>query len=695
MLLAGGALAVLASPASAQSALAQSTDASPETKAGEVASTIVVIGRKIDGYVAKDALTGTKNAALLEDLPLSVQVISDELLEDRGVVRIGDALDTVSGAQRISGYAGGPNFGLILRGFDTNNINLRNGYRDAGFLSLRDVANVHRFEILKGPASVLYGTLSPGGVTNTITKKAANDTFLDANFYAGSHDFYRGEIDGNAALSDDFQMRVNVAFEDNDSHRDLVHNQSIFVSPTATWQITDRLRWIGEMEYKKSDFTWDLGLPLSPISLEVPVNRFLGEEDGVNHVNSLFLSSSLSFQLTDNWDLRQNIALSRTDGEYNIRTFTGIRDDGRTVERQAYYDDENSRTFVVQHEAAGNFEVLGLENDVVFGYEYYEAETDFIFEVQDFSDIDLFEPVYGYEAGSLFQFPLFGNKPSSRAHGVYLQNLISIGTQIKLLVGGRFDTVRSKNQDLLAGIEVLDKSDSAFSPQVGLVYQPDDKTSLYGNFSTSFSPVTFGRFRDGDPKPERGKQFEIGIKRTFLDDRMSATLAAFSITKQNVATSDPSDPLFSIQTGEQKSRGVELDVNATVFEGLSLTAAGAYTDAFVSEDTNIPAGSQLVGVPKWSGNIFARYSVQGGPLRGLRLGGGVFYSGERSAALPNPDWNLPSYTRVDALVGYAFGNWDIQLNLNNLTDDKIYFMNGRVIAPQAGRTFLLRLGAGF
>ena len=339
--------------------------------------------------------------------------------------------------------------------------------------------------------------------------------------------------------------------------------------------------------------------------------------------------------------------------------------------------------------------MLGLENNVVFGYEYYEAETDFIFELQDFGDIDLFEPVYGYEAGSLFQFPLFGNKPSSRAHGVYLQNLISIGTQIKLLVGGRFDTVRSKNQDLLAGIEVLDKSDSAFSPQVGLVYQPDDKTSLYGNFSTSFSPVTFGRFRGGDPKPERGKQFEIGIKRTFLDDRMSVTLAAYSITKQNVATSDPSDPLFSIQTGEQKSRGVELDVNATVFEGLSLTAAGAYTDAFVSEDTNIPAGSQLVGVPKWSGNIFARYSVQGGPLRGLRLGGGVFYSGERSAALPNPDWNLPSYTRVDALVGYAFGNWDIQLNLNNLTDDKIYFMNGRVIAPQAGRTFLLRLGAGF
>ena len=225
-----------------------------------VLETVVVTGRAIDHYSATDALTGTKTNALLRDLPVTVSVVPHQLVEDRAMLRLGEALDNVAGAQRKQGYGGVENFGAFLRGFDSSFLTLRNGIRDHGFYTLRDVANVERFEVLKGPSSVLYGAVYPGGITNTITKKPVAEPMAEVRLTAGSEDRYRAEADLGGPVSDAIFYRLNVAYEDLRSFRDEVGSDGYFLAPVLTWVASDRTSLTVEVEHKSSEYTWDLGL---------------------------------------------------------------------------------------------------------------------------------------------------------------------------------------------------------------------------------------------------------------------------------------------------------------------------------------------------------------------------------------------------------------------------------------------------
>ncbi|MEA5569420.1 TonB-dependent receptor, partial [Anabaena sp. UHCC 0399] len=220
---------------------------------------------------------------------------------------------------------------------------------------------------------------------------------------------------------------------------------------------------------------------------------------------------------------------------------------------------------------------------------------------------------------------------------VYFQNLLEITPQIKLLAGGRFDTVDSVYRDIPTGTIYDETSDSKFSPRLGLVYQPTDSTSIYTSWTNSFNPQIFGKDRNNEPsKPETAEQFEVGIKQEFLNKRLSATLAYFDITKKNVLTTDPEDDNFSIQTGEQKSRGVELDVVGEILPGWKIIGTYTYTDSYISQDNDSSlVNNRLVGVPYNSASLWTTYELQQGNLQGLGLGLGVVYIGEREASLPN------------------------------------------------------------
>lgn len=226
----GCLLAALAlQPVFSGSALAQGTSSETD-EAERVEDTIIVTGRAIENYRAVDALTGTKTNALLQDIPLTVSVVPAQLIEDRSITYLGEALDTVSGAQRKQGYGGVQNFGAFLRGFDASFLTLRNGVRDFGFYTLRDSANVKRFEVLKGPGSVLYGAVTPGGITNTITKKPTQESLARVSALIGSDDYYRGEVDLGGPLSNTVGYRLNASIEQADSFRDEVENESYFIA---------------------------------------------------------------------------------------------------------------------------------------------------------------------------------------------------------------------------------------------------------------------------------------------------------------------------------------------------------------------------------------------------------------------------------------------------------------------------------
>ena len=198
----------------------------------------------------------------------------------------------------------------------------------------------------------------------------------------------------------------------------------------------------------------------------------------------------------------------------------------------------------------------------------------------------------------------------------------------------------------------------------------------------------------GGPRPETGKQVEIGLKQDLLDRALNLNVALYELTRQNVRTRDPDNAGFSLQTGEQRSRGVEIDLVGRITPDWNITAAYTYTDAEVTRDNTLPVGDGLPGVPRHAASLFTAYEVPAGALRGLSVGGGVFYRDAFEASLPN-DLRLPATTRVDLLLAYAFDRYRVQLNLQNVTDERLYVADGYTLIPQAGRTAFLTFTARF
>ena len=663
--------------------------------AATVLETVVVTGRAIDHYSATDALTGTKTNALLRDLPVTVSVVPHQLVEDRAMLRLGEALDNVAGAQRKQGYGGVENFGAFLRGFDSSFLTLRNGIRDFGFYTLRDVANVERFEVLKGPSSVLYGAVYPGGITNTITKKPVAERMGEFRLTTGSEDRYRAEADLGGPISDSVFYRLNVAYEDLQSFRDQVGSDGYFLAPVLTWVASDRTSLTVEIEHKSSEYTWDLGLPRHPVSLTLPIERFLGEPDGINDVDSTYVSTRLEHELNEQWTFRQVLGHARTNGDYRLRSAWRVDDDDRTAIRVAYDTWERSKTAVAQHELVGNFGGPGASHTFVGGVEYYETEQAYNFPFAGLAPIDLFEPVYGAQPQP-FGFVLFADQNNSKALGVYAQDLISIGERWKVLTGLRYDRVENSTMNLLNGQVTQRDPDRALSPQVGVVFQPDEATSIHLSYGESFRSITSGRTADGsDLEPETGQQIEIGVRREWLDGLLASSFAVYDIKRQNVATPDPLMPTFRVQTAEQSSRGFEIELSGSPATGWDLITSVAYIDGEVSRDNRFDVGSRLPGAPRNSASVWGKYTIQAGGLAGLELAAGAYYVGERAVALPNLPWDLPSYTRVDAMAARSFGDWRVQLNLKNLADRRIYDLTSTSIMPQEPRSLLLRLSRLF
>jgi iron complex outermembrane receptor protein len=232
-----------------------------------------------------------------------------------------------------------------------------------------------------------------------------------------------------------------------------------------------------------------------------------------------------------------------------------------------------------------------------------------------------------------------------------------------ILVGSlRYDSVDFRNLG-----EDTDRYDQAWSPRIGLIYKPARTISLYANYSQSFRP-NLGQTASGDPiAAEKGEGFEVGIKTEFLQGKMFATLAYFDITKQNVATTDPNNPFFSVGTGEQRSQGVELDIAGEILPGWNIIVNYAYTDARTTEDNDIPVGNRLFNVPYHSAGLWTTYEIQQGGLQGLGFGLGMNYVGNRAGDLANT-FEVDDYFLTSLALFYKRENWRLGLNINNLFD---------------------------
>ncbi|MBE7384255.1 MAG: TonB-dependent siderophore receptor [Leptolyngbya sp. SIO1E4] len=644
-------------------------------QAGEAneAIQIVVTGEVDEGYNPSSATTATRTDTPLRDIPQSIQVVPRQVLEDRNVRTVNEAIETVSGV-----IDGGDTIFRIFRGFSTNGTSqLRNGNRIGDTFSLipeEPVVAIERVEVLKGPSSVLYGALEPGGVINTITRQPLSEPYYNLAFEVGNPGLYQPSVDLTGPLTSDESVlyRFIAAYSSEDGYFEGGGRNNTLIAPSITFDIGDRTSL--DLYYEYSRYAGDLYGSLHTVArsdgsfllrdVNVWGNRELTFDERVSHKYGF----SLGHEFNEN--LRLRTAFSANNFSVPRQRFAvpiGIVDD-RFVELFYLDRTQSDDTYFGQVDLLGSFNTGSISHQLLVGVDYENAFQRF----ESFSSqillplLDSLNPDYDVTRPTDLNQD-FESERLAETYGVYLQDQIEFSDNLKLLIGGRYDWAYYREDDITNDIDEPTINDGAFSPRVGLVYQPSDTVSLYASYSRSFRQTT--EFNpDGEVfEPTRGTQYEIGTKLDFLEGRLSTSLVAYHLTRTNITTPDPENPVFSIQTGEARSQGVELDVAGEILPGWNVILSYAYTDAEVTEDNDISVGNQLNNVPFNQASLWTTYEIQAGDLAGLGFGLGLFFVGERQGDLAN-SFELDSYLRTDAALYYRRDQLNAAINIRNLFD---------------------------
>ncbi|MEH2179900.1 TonB-dependent receptor [Nostoc sp.] len=648
------------------------TQPSLPSTSGDEPIELVVTGEQ-DGYRATDGSTATKTDTPLRDIPQSIQVVPRQVLQDQQARNLAEAVRNVPGVTQGGGSSSRDAFeGVLIRGFNVYTDILRNGLKDTGSAwQSFDPAGIERVEVLKGPASVLYGSGSLGGIINYVTKQPLSEPYAAVEASAGSFNFYRGAIDLSGPLnpSKTVLYRLNLAGQTTESFLDFYDQKRYFVAPVVSWQISDRTKvtFSGEYQVRPQKVGFS-GLPIEGTLLpnpngKIPRNRNVLEPFATYDTSALRLGYDLEHRFSSNWQLRNAFGYTSFQRFKNWVYATALEDDKRTIDRAFQGDGgDDIRSYNIDTYVVGKFATGGIGHQLVTGVNFIKSTSFTKDDFRPIAPIDLFNPVYGSQPGLITSSRK--GPESSDTWGIYVQDQVTLADNLKLLLGLRYDTFSDKSIDQLNNNTKDTSSDDAFSPRVGLVYQPIPAISLYANYSRSFTP-NGGKAFDGSLfQPERGTSYEVGIKGD-INNKLSATFAYYDLTRSNVLTSDPQHPNFSIQTGEQGSNGVELSLAGEILSGWNIIAGYAYTNARITEDNDYPVGNSLDNVPKHTFNLWTSYEIQSGGFKGLGLGLGLFYVGERQGDLENT-YTLPSYFLTEAAIFYKQDRFRAAVNVKNL-----------------------------
>jgi iron complex outermembrane recepter protein len=634
---------------------------------------IIATGEQETGYRASGATTATKTNTPLRDVPGSIQVIPKQVLKDQNLLRLNDSLRNVSGIQQDDSF-GGQIDRVNIRGFATDTF-LQDGIRQSQF-STRETENIERIEVLKGPASVLYGNLEPGGAINLVTKQPLADPYYQAEISIGSFAFIRPSFDLSGPLNSDKTLlyRLNGAYEYNDGFRDFQTNTSrISIAPTLSWKISNKTDLTLEFSYLNDLRPFDEGIvAIGNDVANIPFNRVLGDANNRRTVEEFKVGYQFEHRFNENWKLRNSFRYLSSD-TFDFRLANWIVEDDGTLDRRFVSNKDFYESFSLNTDVTGTFKTGSIEHTLLIGLDLNRETTTGgqrrltdhpSFFTNIFTQTQVSDPLPNVGVADLNTFGRNGSREQNRL-GLYLQDQIKLLDNLKLLVGGRFDFYDRTSVDLLSETTSKD-SVQRFSPRVGVVYQPIEPISLYASFSQSFNPDFFSVLADGSPvEPSTATQYEVGIKGEFLNKRLSTTLSAYRINKTNIATTDPANPDFSIAVGEVRSQGIELDIVGEPIKGWNLIASYAYTDAEVTQDNFFSVGNRVANVPLHSASLWSTYEIQKGDLKGFGFGLGLFFVGDRQGDFDNT-FTLPGYFRTDATLFYRRDKFRVGLSFQNL-----------------------------
>lgn len=665
--LAGLALGLLLDPAFAEENTVELDTISVTTDAYESAT------GPVKGYRATRSASATKTDTALRDIPQSISVIPATVLKDLGSTNVERALEFAGGVSKQNNFGGLTLYEYSVRGFTTSEFYQDGFSANRGYPSTPDAANIERIEVLKGPAASLYGRGDPGGTVNIVTKRPQPEAFTTVQTSAGSWDRYRTAVDVNTPLDGEGNVlsRVNLAVEDNHSFRDHVQSKRVFVAPSFSWQLDPDTRLLVESEFVRHSSTFDRGVVDAP---GVSRSTFLGEpNDGDidNHNNRI--QATLEHHLNDAWKLRLASHYKQGSLWGDASENRALNVDGHTLDRRYRERSMGWHDSITQLELRGLFDIGSWQHELLIGTEYedYRKKERVTAIGGSRYPIDLYNPVYGQPKpnGTRSGTDFF---EQTKSQALNLQDQIIFTDRLRGMVGARFEHFEQSTDDFARNHAKSRQTHDALTQRAGLLYQLTPQVGVFTNASTSFKPNS-GLDANGKTfKPEEGVGYEVGIKSELFDDRLSATLAAFHIEKENVLALDPATNT-SRAMGKARSQGFDLQLTGQVTEAVRVIGAFAYIDAEVTKgDKAIPAGSRILGVAKRSGSLLGVYEFQDGVLRGSDLGAAFTYVGDRSGEA-GTRFELPAYHTVDLLAHYkATQNVTVGLNLNNLFDEKYY-----------------------
>ncbi|UGQ38645.1 TonB-dependent siderophore receptor [Janthinobacterium sp. PLB04] len=663
------------------------------------AQDVVTVKAERQHYRSLSATGATKTDALLMDLPQSVRVLTGDLLRDAGVTTLAAALELASGIAKQSplgglwdsyamrGFTGDPNFGsdYMVNGFSSSR----------GYNGMRDGGNTQAIEVLKGPASALYGRGEPGGTVNITTKKPKFAPEYSADVSFGSFQTRRAALDLTGPLSDTIAYRLNAAHEEGHSFRDTLKVERSLFAPSFLWLLGEHTTVSYEIEAVRQRAPFDRGVVAVNGKLGlVPVSRFLGEPgDGPMTVKSLGQQLFIHHALSDDWTVQAGASYRDSELSGYSTEANKLLADGRTLNRQRRHRDFSATDVSARFEVLGKFRTGALAHEVLAGVDAYHFDDHRVQLRRNPSAanayaIDIFNPAYGGKADPLALS--IDTQEGQKARGLYAQDQLDLGAQWKALVGVRHD---SYTQDVRNNrLNVSNRQSlSATSPRAGLVYQPTKAWSLYASAAKGFRPNSGISLANQAFPAERSRSYELGAK--LETGKLTGTVAVYDIRKSNVLTTNPANTDFAIAAGEVGSRGLELDVSGEVARGLRVSGAYAYTNATVTRgDNTIVTGSRFANVPRHSANLLAtqQFALATGTAS---VGGGVQYVGERLGDVAvSSSFTLPAYTTARLLASYSpSAQLRLALNVENLFNRSYYASSYSQlwVAPGAERTMTL------
>jgi len=645
-----------------------------------------------DSIVAFSSSTATKTDTPLIETPQTINVVTREEIVERGAQTLDQVLRYTPGVSTQSeGGTEGRRDTIFSRGFvasqylDGLPVNGTNfGY---GVTQI-DPYRLERVEVLKGPASVLYGRNEPGGLVNMVSKLPTAQPMREVQIQGGTFDRLQGAFDLSGPFDKDGQYlyRLIGLARNSGTQVDHVPDDRFFIAPAVTWKPSNDTSLTVLGSFQKDNALGFQQAPLlgaysrNPLGY-IPRSRFFGEP-GFDHYRREQYSVGYIFnhRFNNNVSFRQSVRYDRTDDDLAFTNALDLKKDMRTLERYATVYHSKTTSMSADQSFLMNFGTGPFQHKALIGLDFNQTTlvdrgTSSFDENghTTFPSIDIFNPIYGRPY--ILQPESPGEDAVQRQIGVYAQDQIKFDRWV-LTLGLRQDWAKLSSQYGGPAEPTKRASDEKLTGRIGLGYLFDNGIAPYVSYATSFQPV-LGRDRERRPfQPTTGEQYEAGIKYQPASYDAFVTLSAFDLTQQNVLTEDPLNPFKSVQTGEVRVRGVEVEGKAKLRNGIELIASYAYLDGEITK-TNITGekGNDPSFTPRHQASLWANYIFQSGmPLWGLEIGAGVRYTGRQYSATSNT-YPLKSTTIFDAAVRYDFGaaspqlkGYSLEINTMNLFD---------------------------